>query len=117
MKTTKKRNALVFAAFLLSAVGAQAAEMLTAKDGMTLYVFDKDKDGMSSCYDKCAVMWPPYLGKKGEEMMKDWTLVKRTDGTMQWAYDGKPVYFFKDDKKKGDAKGDGLGKVWHVVME
>ena len=50
-------------------------------------------------------------------MMKDWTLVKRTDGTMQWAYDAKPVYFFKDDKKNGDVAGDGSGGVWHIVKE
>lgn len=35
---------------MFSAVGAQAADMLTSKDGMTLYVFDMDKDGMSTFY-------------------------------------------------------------------
>ena len=92
--------------------------MLTAKNGMTLYIFDKDKGGVSSCYDQCATNWPPYLGKEGDAMEKDWALAKRTDGTMQWTYDGKPVYFFKDDKKAGDAKGDGKGNGrWHVVNE
>jgi predicted lipoprotein with Yx(FWY)xxD motif len=36
---------------------------------------------------------------------------------MQWTYDKKPLYFFADDKKKGDMAGDGLGGVWHVVND
>ncbi len=115
MKITMTRYALVFATLLLSACGARAAGTLTSPDGMTLYIFDQDKDGMSSCYGDCAVAWPPYLGKEGDKMEEGWTLVKRTDGTMQWAYDGKPVYFYKDDKKKGDMTGDGKGGVWHVA--
>ena len=111
------RTAVAFAALLLLAVGAEAAGLVTAKNGMTLYVFDKDKGGVSSCYGACAKMWPAYLGKAADKMTEGWTLVERTDGKMQWAYDGKPVYFFKDDKKKGDMAGDGMGGVWHVIKE
>jgi len=49
--------------------------------------------------------------------MKDWSMVKRKDGAEQWAYDGKPLYFYKGDVKKGDKTGDGLGGVWHVIAE
>ena len=98
-------------------VPAAHAGMLKAKNDMTLYVFDKDKAGVSSCYDDCAKNWPPYLGKTGEKMMKDWTLIERKDGQMQWSYDGKPLYFYKDDKKAGDKAGDGKGGIWHVVVE
>jgi predicted lipoprotein with Yx(FWY)xxD motif len=120
MKTTLTAYVLAFSILTLSSIAAQAAGMLTDKERMTVYVFDKDKDGISSCYDKCAVMWPPYLGKEEDEideMMEGWTLVKRTDGTMQWAYQGKPLYYFKDDKNQGDMNGDGKGGVWHVVIE
>ena len=111
------RTAFALTTFLISAIGAQAAGMVTAKNGMTLYIFDKDKGGVSACYDDCAKKWPPYLGKADDAMTEGWTLVKRTDGTMQWAYDGKPVYFFAKDTKAGDATGDGLGDVWHVINE
>ena len=95
--------------------GAQAAGgVLTAKNGMTLYVFDKDKGDQSSCYDKCAVNWPPYVGT-GETRPDIWQLVQRNDGTIQWTYDGKPVYFFKGDTAQGDANGDGKDGVWHVI--
>jgi predicted lipoprotein with Yx(FWY)xxD motif len=117
MKSTITRAALVISALILSAAAAQAAAMLTAPNGMTLYVFDKDKGGVSSCYDNCAKKWPAYLGKEGDKMTEGWTIVKRTDGSMQLAYDSKPTYFFKNDKKEGDMKGDGMGGVWHIVTQ
>jgi predicted lipoprotein with Yx(FWY)xxD motif len=43
-----------------------------------------------------------------------WTTIKRDDGKMQWAYDGKPLYTFKNDKP-GEMTGDGKGGVWHMV--
>ena len=115
MTTKITRNVIVFAALLLSAAGAQAASVLTAKNGMTLYVFDKDKGGIPSCYGFCADFWPPYIGIKGEKMNKRWTLLKRTNGKMQWAYNGRPVYFYSIDKKPGDIAGDGKEGVWHAI--
>ena len=116
MTTPLTRTALLFSAFMFSAVGAQAAP-LAAQNGMTLYTFDKDKGDQSVCYDDCAVNWPPYVGTAADKMPDDWKLVERTDGTMQWTYDGKPVYFFKGDAAKGDVTGDGKGGVWHVINE
>jgi predicted lipoprotein with Yx(FWY)xxD motif len=108
----------LFAASAIALAGvAQAAGMLTAMNGMTLYVFDNDKAGKSTCYEACAVNWPPYLAKAGETKGEGWTMVKRKDGAEQWAYDGKPLYFFKGDAKAGDMKGDGIKKLWHIVKE
>ena len=115
MKHTKVFAAL-FAVLLFAPLTAMAA-MLTDDKGMTLYTFDKDAGGKSVCYDDCAAKWPPYLGKADAKMTEGWTLVDRTDGTKQWAYDGKPVYFFAGDKAKGDAMGDAMGGVWHVINE
>ena len=36
---------------------------------------------------------------------------------VQSTYDGKPLYFYSGDKKKGDKTGDGIGGVWHIVSE
>ena len=40
---------------------------------------------------------------------------KRDDGSKQWAYKGKPLYYWKDDKKGGDVEGDNRNNIWHVV--
>lgn len=117
MNTALKWTAVFCAALLASSTLAKAETMLTDAAGMTLYTFDKDTGGASSCYDDCAAKWPPYLGKEGDAMTEGWTMTPRTDGAMQWAYDGKPVYLYSGDTTKGDAMGDGLGDVWHVIKE
>ena len=89
--------------------------MLVDHNGMTLYTFDKDAGGKSMCNDECAKNWPPLAAKAGEKAEGKWTQVKRADGSMQWAYDGKPLYTFVKDKKGGDMTGDGMKDVWHVA--
>ncbi len=101
------------AGLLLLSLGTTFAQA----EGMTLYTFDKDSGGTSSCYDDCATNWPPYLAKEGESLGEGWAMVARTDGTQQWAYDGKPVYYYAGDKKPGDATGDGKGGVWHMLKQ
>ncbi|HEY9211382.1 MAG TPA: hypothetical protein VIQ29_00860 [Ancylobacter sp.] len=116
--TTRARLLMgAVAGCLLLGAPAHAAGLLTAANGMTVYTFDHDIGGVSSCYDACAANWPPYLAKTGETAMKGQTLAPRKDGSMQWAYDGKPLYFFAGDKKKGDKTGDRRGGVWHVVAQ
>lgn len=115
-------KALLTAAALASSGLAFAAEpgmaqdgILTQHNGLTLYTFDKDSAGKSACNDACAVNWPPLSAEATDKASGKWTTIKRDDGKMQWAYDGKPVYGYKDDKKAGDKTGDGKGGVWHVV--
>lgn len=101
---------------LLTLGAAQAQPVGTDASGRTLYTFDKDSGGTSACYDQCAVNWPPVLGQEGSEMGPGWSLVPRTDGTMQMAYKGKPVYHYIGDQNPGDVTGDGKGGVWHVLQ-
>lgn len=84
--------------------------------GMTLYVFDKDTAGMSSCNGPCAHNWPPLMAEPGSTASGDWTTIKRGDGTMQWAYKGRPLYTWIKDQKPGDATGDGfMNGAWHAA--
>ena len=113
------------AAFVALSIGASFAQPMatdtsmgkvyTDEKGMTLYTFDKDEANKSNCYDECAKNWPPYLAAADAKAEGEWTLVDRTDGTKQWAYEGKPVYLWVKDTKPGDVTGDMVGEVWHVV--
>ena len=110
-------SALLLAGTFVMSPAANAATVLTAKNGMTVYVFDKDVGGAPACYDACSKQWPPYLAKSDGKMEEGWATVKRKDGRLQSTYDGKPLYFYSGDKKKGDKTGDGVGGVWHIVSE
>ena len=91
--------------------------------GMTLYLFEKDKGGKSSCSGTCAKVWAPLLtsGKptagSGVTASKIGT-TKRSDGKLQATYGGHPLYHYDDDHKPGQTEGEGLkefGAEWYVV--
>jgi predicted lipoprotein with Yx(FWY)xxD motif len=84
---------------------------------MTLYVFDKDSGGKSACNGACAGNWPPLMAAAGAMPMADYTIIARDDGAKQWAYKGRPLYTWKNDKKPGDISGDGfLNGAWHIAQ-
>jgi predicted lipoprotein with Yx(FWY)xxD motif len=85
--------------------------------GMTLYLFDNDKEpGKSTCAGGCVRAWPPYGPQAGDPApVAPLGVMKRDDGSEQYTYDGKPLYYFNKDKKPGDATGQGAGERWWVV--
>ena len=91
--------------------------MLTGSNGMTLYVFDKDVagSGKSMCNGPCATNWPALMAMDGDAASGDYSIVTRDDGKKQWAFKGKPLYFWAKDMKAGDKTGDGFNNVWHVA--
>ena len=111
---------LALACFALPAFAENMAIMekdgiLTDANGMTLYTFDNDKDGVSACYDACAENWPPLLAAADAKADAEYGLTDRKDGSKQWTYDGKPLYLWVKDTKPGEMTGDGVKGVWHVV--
>jgi predicted lipoprotein with Yx(FWY)xxD motif len=125
MRTTA--YALTIAAALLAATGALAQTMpakvadtsagkaFVDTKGMTLYTYDKDAPGKSNCNGQCATNWPPLMATADAKASGDWTPVKRDDGSMMWAYKGKPLYTWVKDTKMGDTTGEGVGGVWHIA--
>ena len=122
MKATKIHVlAALFAAIAFSGVAfAQApakmtGDVMTDGAGMTLYSFDKDAGGKSSCNGPCAANWPPLQVTGDAKASGDWSIVTRDDGSKQWAFKGKPLYHWSKDQKPGDKTGDGFNGVWHAV--
>jgi predicted lipoprotein with Yx(FWY)xxD motif len=94
---------------------AKGKTLVDAK-GMTLYVFDKDAVGKSNCAGPCAQNWPPLVAASDAKASGDWSIVDRGDGTMMWAYKGRPLYTWKNDKAPGDTTGDGFANgLWHIA--
>jgi periplasmic copper chaperone A len=74
--------------------------------GKALYTFDYDTMvGMSHCEDDCARMWPPLAAPAAARPFGDWTLIPRGDGGPQWAYKGKPLYTYSQDRPGQPARG------------
>jgi predicted lipoprotein with Yx(FWY)xxD motif len=94
---------------------------MTNSSGFTLYIFTKDvpNNGTSACYGSCAQFWPPFYTSNlvvppGVNASK-FSVITRTDGTKQLAYDGQPLYTYAPDKQAGQTNGEGVEGSWYVA--
>jgi predicted lipoprotein with Yx(FWY)xxD motif len=103
---------------VLSQPAKSADGTLTGPNGMTLYTFDRDAagSGKSVCNGPCATLWPPLMASDSDQASGDYAVIARDDGKKQWAYKGKPLYYFSRDTKAGDKTGDGFNKVWKTAQ-
>jgi predicted lipoprotein with Yx(FWY)xxD motif len=98
-------------------------KILTDADGNTVYLFEKDENGMSNCSGGCAAEWPPVTtsgSPKAGSGADDSLLgtVKRDDGSEQVTYDNHPLYTYSGDSNPGDTNGNGLelyGAEWYAM--
>ncbi|WP_353573378.1 hypothetical protein [Candidatus Albibeggiatoa sp. nov. BB20] len=97
--------------FAVTSIGT----VMTASNGLTLYTFDKDQANKSNCNDDCASHWPALKANEFAQNQGLFTVMTRDDGSYQWAYRGKPLYFWFEDQNKEDTLGNGVGEVWHVI--
>jgi len=85
------------------------------QDHMSLYVYENDTAGNSSCYGECAENWPPALLPAGTVLGENYSLIQRDDGTFQAAYKDQPLYLSVLDNKIGDTNGDGVDNNWFLA--
>ncbi len=87
--------------------------------GNTLYWYTKDSVGVSACSGGCLTAWPALTATTFSVPSAlnpaDFGSIKRDDGTMQSTYKGYPLYYWQNDKKRGDVTGQNVGKVWFVI--
>jgi predicted lipoprotein with Yx(FWY)xxD motif len=92
------------------------AQVLTNANGLTLYTFAPDTPGKSACYGSCAQYWPPLKGPvTATGIAGTFGTIKRTDGTLQATYNGRPLYTYIADSGRGQAHGNNLnlnGGLW-----
>ncbi len=98
----------------------ELGQFLTDANGMTLYLFTNDTEpNVSVCEGDCLTAWPAFTAEEPltlpEGVDGELTLFERSDGTMQVAYNGIPLYYWQADTAPGDTTGHEVGGVWFVV--
>jgi predicted lipoprotein with Yx(FWY)xxD motif len=93
-------------------------QILTDADGLTIYYFANDTEGVSNCSGECLANWPP-VEADGEPVAGDGVdaelgTFERDDGTVQLTVNGFPAYYFAGDAEAGDTNGQGVSDVWWV---
>jgi predicted lipoprotein with Yx(FWY)xxD motif len=96
------------------------ATVLTNAKGFTVYWFAPDTSTKSNCNGSCIHYWPPVKGPvtAGPGVTGKLTVITRSDGTKQAAYNGHPLYTYIGDTAPGQDKGNGLnlsGGLWHQI--
>jgi predicted lipoprotein with Yx(FWY)xxD motif len=97
--------------------------ILVDAHGKTLYLWAHDKSAKSTCNGDCAEYWPPLVTRAkpialGGARARLLGTSRRSDGRMQVTYAGHPLYYFVQDSKPGQTKGEGLtgfGGRWDPV--
>jgi predicted lipoprotein with Yx(FWY)xxD motif len=97
-------------------------DVLVDAHGKTLYVFDADSPGKSTCTGSCLQYWPVAEASGTVSHSSDVTAklstITRDDGTTQLTVNGWPAYTYAADSGPGKATGQGTnlsGGLWWVV--
>ena len=97
---------------------------LVDRQGHSVYLFEKDEDGQSSCGGACAAVWPPLETSSAPQAgagVDSGALgtMKRADGDMQVTYRGHPLYYYAGDASSpGKTRGEDIeqfGAGWYLV--
>jgi predicted lipoprotein with Yx(FWY)xxD motif len=91
--------------------------------GFVLYAFTKDARGRSACSGACAKAWPPYVVKgavRAGAGVKESLLgtVRRSNGSRQVTYAGRPLYYYIGDTKAGQIRCQNVsefGGLWLIL--
>jgi len=65
--------------------------------------------GIWQIFYKDKIIVPPFLRER------DFSVIKRPDGQKQLAYKNCPLYYYNNDLKSHETKGEGIGNMWFVV--
>ncbi|HST18336.1 MAG TPA: hypothetical protein VLK36_11745 [Gaiellaceae bacterium] len=107
----------------VGATSSGLGRILVDGSGRTLYLFEKDKHGKSTCTGQCAGFWPPLIatGKPIAAAGAKASLLgttKRADGRLQVTYNHHPLYTFAKDVRKGQTNGEAVnafGAEWYAL--
>lgn len=106
-----------------SVKSASLGEYLTDKRGLTLYVYADDKKLQSTCSGDCLKLWLPAAFDPNDKVQlltdtlsKKINAAKAGDGSVQYAFGDRPLYYFVGDFNPGDVNGNGLANgKWSIV--
>jgi predicted lipoprotein with Yx(FWY)xxD motif len=122
--SSSTRSAPAGSAAALAVHSTSLGTILSDGRGFTVYAFDADRDGMSTCSGACAAAWPPVTTTSTSPQIDTGvtqSLVGQTtrdDGTTQLTYANRPLYLFTGDNAPGDTNGDGstgFGARWDAL--
>lgn len=107
------------ASAIVAVSATDVGDALVGANGLTLYGFTTDSDGVPTCAGACADAWPPLTVDSADLPAgldpAVFSVVEGTDGGFQLKAGAWPLYFFAGDAAPGDVNGQLSGGVWFVA--
>jgi predicted lipoprotein with Yx(FWY)xxD motif len=107
---------------VMTTSNSQLGTFLVDGKGLTLYNFTIDSKDHSACTGGCVGVWPVFYASTitvpSSLTASDFSSFTRSDGSMQTAYKGMPLYYYIGDSSPGQTTGQGLnqfGGLWYVI--
>lgn len=102
-------------------LSASAAQLLWTRlgdeEGRTLLFAEGYRTGGAACVAACAAEFPPLLARSGAEPFADWSLLRRPDGRLQWAYQLRPLHTWSREEEPGEvATNVGLAETANLKL-
>jgi predicted lipoprotein with Yx(FWY)xxD motif len=103
---------------------SKLGQILVDSQGRSLYLFEADSAGTSTCISAgCVAEWPPLTAATTPQVGTGLAANRlgtttRADGHQQLTYAGHPLYYFAGDTQPGVTAGQGLndnGGLWYLV--
>jgi len=88
---------------------------LATLEGRTVYAYAHDGPWQPAYFDVCEQAWFPVAAIPQDVAFEPFSIFMRADGTRQWAYSGVPLYTSARDARPGEANGNGVDGLWHIV--
>lgn len=108
-----------FYSIALGTNGELDINYLVDASGMSLYYFDKDPMNASVCAGDCLAKWPAFHAESivvpSGLSAADFGEIIRPDGAKQTTYKGYPLYYWFQDKARGDVTGHEVNDVWFLA--
>lgn len=107
----------------VAVVSSDYGRILANGRGRALYLFTSDTGPSSTCYDACAIAWPPYIVRSKPRAVGGAKrglvgTTRRSDGRLQATYAGHPVYYYVGDSAPGEVLCQAVfeyGGYWYVL--
>ncbi len=101
--------------------------ILVGSSGHTLYELSPETTSHLLCKSsECLKFWPPLTASSASKVKLapgvhgKVGILHRSNGTSQVTLNGHPLYFFAEDKARGEVNGQnfkGFGGTWHVLSD
>lgn len=95
----------------------EAAVYFRAPGDLSLYFNEREvARGEILCVDECLERWIPFSAESYESIDGHWSVIRRPDDSLQWAFKAMPLYTYERDSFAGARVGEGADRgVWKVL--